>query len=168
MKRRQFIKLSSTASAIGLMPFQVNASLKLMNSFFNCDVSNRKLVLVELAGGNDGLNTVIPISAFTDYQTLRPNIHIPSSLYLPLNQIDTSLTGTNQDIALHPALTGLQGQRSRYPCLARSKKLRMEQAHLLSFHQVNRRAYGLRPHAELSTHNRSCSQMAGRQWIYQS
>ena len=108
MKRRQFIKLSSTASAIGLMPFQVNASLKLMNSFFNCDVSNRKLVLVELAGGNDGLNTVIPISAFTDYQTLRPNIHIPSSLYLPLNQIDTSLTGTNQDIALHPALTGFQ------------------------------------------------------------
>jgi len=108
MKRRQFIKLSSTASAIGLMPFQVNASLKLMNSFFNCDVSNRKLVLVELAGGNDGLNTVIPISAFTNYQTLRPNIHIPSSLYLPLNQIDTSLTGTNQDIALHPALTGFQ------------------------------------------------------------
>jgi len=108
MKRRQFIKLSSTASAIGLMPFQVNASLKLMNSFFNCDVSNRKLVLVGLAGGNDGLNTVIPISAFTDYQTLRPNIHIPSSLYLPLNQIDTSLTGTNQDIALHPALTGFQ------------------------------------------------------------
>ncbi len=108
MKRRQFIKLSSTASAIGLMPFQVNASLKLMNSFFNCDVSNRKLVLVELAGGNDGLNTVIPISAFTDYQTLRPNIHIPSSLYLPLNQIDTSLTGTNQDIAFHPALTGFQ------------------------------------------------------------
>ncbi|MDA9126332.1 DUF1501 domain-containing protein [Flavobacteriaceae bacterium] len=108
MKRRQFIKLSSTASAIGLMPFQVNASLKLMNSFFNCDVSNRKLVLVELAGGNDGLNTVIPISAFTDYQTLRPNIHIPSALYLPLNQIDASLAGTNQDIALHPALTGLK------------------------------------------------------------
>ena len=108
MKRRQFIKLSSTASAIGLMPFQVNASLKLMNSFFNCDVSNRKLVLVELSGGNDGLNTVIPISAFTDYQTLRPNIHIPSALYLPLNQIDSSLAGTNQDIALHPALTGFK------------------------------------------------------------
>ena len=108
MKRRQFIKLSSTASAIGLMPFQVNASLKLMNSFFNCDVSNRKLVLIELNGGNDGLNTVIPISGFTDYQNLRPNIHIPSSLYLPLNQIDSSLAGTNQDIGLHPALSGLK------------------------------------------------------------
>lgn len=68
----------------------------------------------------------------------------------------------------HPALTGLQGQRSRYPCLARSKKLRVEQANLFPFHQVNRRAYGLRPHAELSKEHRSCSQMAGRQWIYQS
>jgi uncharacterized protein (DUF1501 family) len=106
MKRRQFIKLTSTASAASMLPFEVQASMKLVNSFYNCDVSNRKLVLVELNGGNDGLNTVIPISAYTDYQTLRPNIHIPSSVYLPLNTLDSSLTGTNQDIALHPELTG--------------------------------------------------------------
>ena len=106
MKRRQFIKLTSTASAAVMLPFEVQASMKMMNTFYNCDVSNRKLVLVELNGGNDGLNTVIPISAYTDYQTLRPNIHIPSSVYLPLHNLDASLTGTNQDIALHPQLTG--------------------------------------------------------------
>lgn len=106
MKRRQFIKLTTTASAASLLPFEVQASMKLVSSFYNCDVSNRKLILVELNGGNDGLNTVIPISAYTDYQTLRPNIHIPSSVLLPLSNIDSNLTGTNQDIALHPELTG--------------------------------------------------------------
>ena len=108
MKRRQFVKLTSTASAMGLMPFQVQASLKLANSVFNCDFTNRKLVLIELSGGNDGLNTVIPINVFTDYQNLRPNIFIPSSQYLPLSAIDSSIQGTNQDIALHPALSGFQ------------------------------------------------------------
>ena len=48
MKRREFVKLSSTASALGLLPFEVGAALKLANSTMNCDVSSRKLVLIEL------------------------------------------------------------------------------------------------------------------------
>ena len=107
MKRRKFIKLTSTASAAGLLPMQLNASFKFLNSISNCDVSNRKIVLVDLAGGNDGLNTLIPLNVYTDYVNMRPNTHIPSSSALHLNAIDSSLQGSNQDLALHPVLSGM-------------------------------------------------------------
>ena len=78
MKRREFVKLSSTASALGLLPFEVSAALKLANSTINCDVSSRKLVLIELRGGNDGLNTLIPYDNYGYYSSvLRPDIYIP-------------------------------------------------------------------------------------------
>ncbi len=40
---------------------------KLANTSLNCDISNRKLVLIELKGGNDGLNTLIP---YDNYEVL--------------------------------------------------------------------------------------------------
>ena len=58
------------------------------------------LVLIQLSGGNDGLNTVIPVEFFTEYATARPNIYIPQDKALKLTGIDK--------IALHPALSGLQ------------------------------------------------------------
>ena len=80
MKRREFVKLSSTASALGLLPFEVSAALKLANSTINCDVSSRKLVLIELRGGNDGLNTLIPYDNYGYYSSvLRPDIYIPDN-----------------------------------------------------------------------------------------
>jgi uncharacterized protein (DUF1501 family) len=57
---------------------------------------DRVLVLIQLIGGNDGLNTVIP---FTDpgYYRLRPTLAIPSRQVLPI---------TNS-LGLHPACGGL-------------------------------------------------------------
>ncbi|WP_150451519.1 DUF1501 domain-containing protein [Arenibacter lacus] len=37
------------------------------------------LLLIRLAGGNDGLNTIIPISQYDIYANARPNIYIPES-----------------------------------------------------------------------------------------
>ncbi len=55
------------------------------------------LVLVQLAGGNDGLNTVIPI-ADPEYGKLRPAIGIASGAALTIDD----------EHALHPAMAGMK------------------------------------------------------------
>ncbi len=42
------------------------------------------LILIRLAGGNDGLSTVIPIEQYDSYANARPNIYIPESKILKL------------------------------------------------------------------------------------
>jgi len=58
------------------------------------------LVIIQLSGGNDGLNMVIPIDQYSGLSYMRSNIMIPENLVLPLT--DTKVTG------LHPAMKGLQ------------------------------------------------------------
>lgn len=43
------------------------------------------LVLIRLKGGNDGLNTIIPVFDYGTYQSLRPNIRIPQSELIGLS-----------------------------------------------------------------------------------
>lgn len=107
MKRRNFIKLTSTASAFSLLPSQVTASLNIAKSFLDCTISNRKLVLINLAGGNDGLNTIIPINYYDEYSNLRPSIKIPSNGVNSYINLDETLDETQQ-IGLHPSLTGIK------------------------------------------------------------
>src|SRR5262249_44615967 len=57
---------------------------------------NRILVILELSGGNDGLNTVIPYANDVYYKA-RPTLGIPKNQVLKLND----------EIALHPACEGL-------------------------------------------------------------
>ena len=58
------------------------------------------LVLVQLQGGNDGLNMVIPLDMYANYYNARTNVAIPQSKVLRLNGTDES--------GLHPAMTELQ------------------------------------------------------------
>lgn len=96
MKRRTFIKYG----ALGSLPltagsFVGNAQAAQKN---NGSINQHKVViLVELLGGNDGLNTLIP---FTDplYYKLRPTLAIPRKSMLPI---------TNS-LAMHPSLRPLQ------------------------------------------------------------
>ena len=107
MKRRNFIKLTSNASAFSLLPSQVTASLNVAKSFLDCTISNRKLVLINLAGGNDGLNTIIPINYYDIYSNLRPSIKVPSNGVNSYINLDETLDETQQ-IGLHPSLTGIK------------------------------------------------------------
>ncbi|KJD35376.1 hypothetical protein PW52_09740 [Tamlana sedimentorum] len=108
MNRRNFIKLSATASVMGLTPIQLQAALKTFAPYLECpDISNRKLILINLAGGNDGLNTVVPLNQYDLYSNLRPTIKVPisgSNKYLTLD----STLPENQQIGLNPALKGMK------------------------------------------------------------
>ncbi len=76
------------------------ASARVMSqegSHFAQAASDRTLIVVQLAGGNDGLNTVIPY-ADPLYHQMRPTLAIPDSQVLTL---DTRL-------GLHPSLKALQ------------------------------------------------------------
>src|SRR5436305_14834678 len=56
------------------------------------------LVVVQLTGGNDGLNTVIPY-ADAEYAKLRPTIKIAKD----------QVKKINDSVGLHPAMDGLAG-----------------------------------------------------------
>jgi len=60
-------------------------------------MKNRTLVVVQLSGGNDGINTLVPYSQQA-YYNARPT--------LALNKGD--LLQLNGDVALHPSMTALQ------------------------------------------------------------
>jgi len=73
--------------------------------------ADRILVIVQLGGGNDGLNTVVPYFS-DDYRRLRPRIAIgapgsdgPGGAALPLD--------ANAGLGLHPSLTGLRDLHDR-------------------------------------------------------
>ncbi len=106
MKRRDFIKLSATASAIGLLPAELKAVLPNLD-ITDCDFTHRKLILINLSGGNDGLNTIIPLNQYAAYANLRPDIKVPETGLNQYIQLDSTLPD-NQSIGLNPGLTGFK------------------------------------------------------------
>ncbi len=107
MKRRKFLRNSIALSAAPLVLNQV--PVKAMASanwnFLNClDMQERVLVIVNLKGGNDGLNTIIPIDQYSTYAGYRPSTRVLDTGingYIPL---DNTLDVADQ-IGLHPNLT---------------------------------------------------------------
>lgn len=103
MKRRNFLRLSMPAAAmIQGMPIKaLGMESPLVRSLlgFTTD-TDHVLVLVQMNGGNDGLNMVIPIDTYGAYQAARSNVAIPQNRIL-------SLQG-NSKTGLHPSMTGIQ------------------------------------------------------------
>jgi len=116
MNRRDLINFLAAGIAIPLAPISISAaSIK----------SGKRLILVELSGANDGLNTVIPIKD-KRYGELRPRIKIDRSKAfnlgngLVLNSAMRSLDGALQagDLAIMQGL-GYPGQnRSHFKSIA--------------------------------------------------
>lgn len=96
--RREFLRL--TGSGVGLLAFSSYAPSFLVNSALGASPAPEKdrpiLVVVQLAGGNDGLNTLVPFED-ASYYRLRPTIGVTKDQVLRLN--DTH--------GLHPSCTAL-------------------------------------------------------------
>jgi len=100
MKRRAFIKHTSHAIGISAL-LGTTGFTTLARSLAKKAAENKKvLVLIYLQGGNDGLNTLIPLDQMSALNKVRPHVVIPESDLL-------KLAGT--DLALHPSLPGFKG-----------------------------------------------------------
>jgi uncharacterized protein (DUF1501 family) len=87
MNRRDFLTLMSSTAAMAILAPSCST---------NALSSDRKtLVVIELAGGNDGLNTIIPYNDI-NYRKLRPSIAINDGMPI------------SNKAAFHPALKDLK------------------------------------------------------------
>lgn len=104
MKRRSFFKAAGLASvpvtANGMDLSALSPASMLGRLAAMATNTDHVLVLVELNGGNDGLNTVIPIDQYSNLSKARNNVLIAENKIIKLN-------GYNET-GLHPSLSGLR------------------------------------------------------------
>lgn len=97
--RREFLK-SSTMNGLGLVAFSGFAPSFLTSTaaaqVARPETGRQILLLIQLAGGNDGLNTCIPFQD-DEYYRLRPDLGIKDG-YRPISDL----------MALHPSCGGLE------------------------------------------------------------
>ncbi len=112
MQRRKFLKDSLLFG--GLPIFLNSIPIKTMGMFdspltnANCtEINNRALVLIQMEGGNDGLNTIIPIEQYNIYKNNRPSIFIPDTGINKYITLDNSLPDAKK-AGLHPAMTSFK------------------------------------------------------------
>jgi uncharacterized protein (DUF1501 family) len=108
MNRRKFLR-NGVPAAVTLPSlingFSINAysspAANPITRFLGTQATNDHiLVLVQLGGGNDGINMVVPLDQYANYYNARANVAIPQSKVLRLEGYDRA--------GLHPSMTALQ------------------------------------------------------------
>ena len=99
MQRRNFLKRAA------LLPLPILLSKYRLSALASSTLlngagldSDRVLILLQLNGGNDGLNTVVPLDQYDNLAAVRQNLLLPRASLLPIE--DT--------VAFHPAMEGIR------------------------------------------------------------
>ncbi len=106
MKRRNFLKKLGFAAGAPIafqgVPLKLLASHQEYQQLAQQSTNDRVLIILQLHGGNDGLNTIIPISNYDEYYSRRANIAIPYKVgnrtLIPLD----STVASEEQVGLHP------------------------------------------------------------------
>ncbi len=110
MNRRLFLRNLSLASAGSMVLAGVPVRLMAGNSRLKMAAASGNdnvLIFVQLHGGNDALNTLIPINQYDTYYNYRANIAIPSSGSRKFISVDNTLAPEDQ-VGLHPDMIGFK------------------------------------------------------------
>lgn len=104
MKRRSFL---ASAAASTMLPLSLNGmqlrsyqNSRLLSALGKRSANGKVLVIIQLNGGNDGLNTVVPLDQYSNLTKARSNVILSESSVLKLK--NQSKTG------LHPKMVGAQ------------------------------------------------------------
>ncbi len=110
MKRRNFIKKLSLAAVpftLGGIPIRLMAENSLTR-MAEQSTNDRVLIILQLHGGNDGLNSIIPVEAYDLYYRWRANIAIPAKNSLrKMIALDSTLPSDAQ-VGLHPDMIAMK------------------------------------------------------------
>jgi uncharacterized protein (DUF1501 family) len=115
MKRRKFIKQLSLAAipiTLGGIPIKLMAENSLTR-MAEQSTNDRVLIILQLHGGNDGLNAVIPVEAYDLYYKWRANIAIPAKNSVrKMIPLDSTLP-SNAQVGLHPDMIAMKDMYDR-------------------------------------------------------
>jgi uncharacterized protein (DUF1501 family) len=110
MRRRQFIKKLSLAAVpftLGGIPLRLMAENSLTR-MAQQSTNDRVLIILQMHGGNDGLNSIIPVEAYDLYYQWRANIAIPAKNSIrKMIPLDSTLPSAAQ-VGLHPDMIAMK------------------------------------------------------------
>jgi len=103
MKRRDFLRVATPVITLPLVlggfPIRAFGRSRALDALWQAlSSTDRVLVLIQLDGGNDGINTLIPLDQLSTYYQVRPQIALPESKLLRISD----------EVAFHPAMGALQ------------------------------------------------------------
>ncbi len=111
MKRRHFLRntlLTGGSLTLGGFPINLLAQESQLSKLAATSTNDRVLIILQMHGGNDGLNSVIPIDEYDQYYSRRANIAIPKNgTNRALIELDSTLP-SEAKVGLHPDMGAMK------------------------------------------------------------